>query len=193
MAICKRTGSGLSGERNRSRMRLKPMAICGISVLAGRPASEVAALTNGRFASSRPVTAHEFAPATDADMVQIRALVLLRRARLARRSLRLPSLLAPFALFFFPSGRKALGISARLGEITLVRQEQIEQLFRRARLGQRRAIELQSFGAGNRVFETKAHKPHEREANPSFRRSFRSAGLSRKKRGPIAPAPALRA
>ena len=30
--------------------------------------------------------------------------------------------------------------------------------------GQRRAIELQSFGAGDRVFETKAEKPHEREA-----------------------------
>jgi hypothetical protein len=50
----------------------------------------------------------------------------------------------------------------------------------RARLGQRRAIELQSFGAGNGVFETKADKPHDREAIPSFRRRFRSAGLSRK-------------
>jgi hypothetical protein len=126
-------------------------------------------------------------------MVQIRALALLRPARLACRNLRLPSLLAPFALFFFPSGREALGISARPGENTLVRQEQIEQLFRRARLGQRRAIELQSFGAGNRVFETKAEKPHEREAILFFRRGFHSAGSNRKKRGPIAPAPALRA
>jgi hypothetical protein len=50
------------------------------------------------------------------------------------------------------------------GEIALVLKEQIEQLFRRARLGQRHAIELQSFGAGNRVFATKAEKPHEREA-----------------------------
>ncbi|MGC2223355.1 MAG: hypothetical protein WA624_13845 [Methylocella sp.] len=90
--------------------------------------------------------------------------MLLRPARFARRSLRLPSLLAPFALFFFPSGRKALGTSARPGEITLVLQEQIEQLFRRARPGQRRAVELQSLGAGNRVFETRADKPHEREA-----------------------------
>ncbi|MGC2225174.1 MAG: hypothetical protein WA624_23815 [Methylocella sp.] len=81
--------------------------------------------------------------------------MLLRPARFARRNLRLPSLLAPFALFFFPSGRKALGTSARPGEIALVLQEQIEQLFRRARLGQRRAIELQSLGAGNRVFETR--------------------------------------
>ena len=118
---------------------------------------------NCRFASSRPVTAHEFAPAIDADMVQIRALELLRPARLACRNLRLPSLLAPFALFFFPSGRKALGTSAHPGEIALVLQEQIEQLFRRARLGQCRALELQSFGAGNRLFETKADKPHERE------------------------------
>jgi hypothetical protein len=97
-------------------------------------------------------------------MVQIRALVLLRTARLAWRNLRLPSLLAPFALFFFPSGRKALGTGARPGEIALVLQEQIEQLLRRARRGQRRAIELQSLGAGNRVLETKADKPHEQEA-----------------------------
>jgi hypothetical protein len=60
-------------------------------------------------------------------------------------------------------------------------------------ISKRRAIELQSFGAGYRVFETKAEKLHEREAIPSFRRSFRSAGLSRKKRSPIATAPALRA
>jgi len=59
-------------------------------------------------------------------------------------------------------------------------------------ISKRRAIELQSFGAGYRVFETKAEKPHEREAIPSFRRGFRSAGLSRKKRSPIATAPALR-
>ena len=97
------------------------------------------------------------------NLVQKRALVLLRPARLACRNLRLPSLLTPFALFFFPSGRKALGTSARPGEIALVLKEQIEQLFRRARWPGR-AIELQSFGAGNRVFETKAEKPHEREA-----------------------------
>ncbi|PNE12324.1 MAG: hypothetical protein CR217_03615 [Beijerinckiaceae bacterium] len=134
-----------------------------IAVLAGWPAFEVAALLNCRGASSRPVTAHEFAPAIDADLVQKRALVLLRPARLACRNLRLPSLLAPFALFFFPSGRKALGTSARPAEVALVLQEQIEQLFRPARWPGR-AIELQSFGAGNRVFETKAEKPHEREA-----------------------------
>src|ERR1700730_18469281 len=34
----------------------------------------------------------------------------------------------------------------------------------RARLGQRLAIEPQGFGVGNRVFETKAEKTHEREA-----------------------------
>jgi hypothetical protein len=70
------------------------------------------------------------------------------------------------------------------GEIALVLQEQIEQLFRRARLGQRRAIELQSLGAGNRVFETKAEKPREREAIPSSSRGFHSAGSKRKKRCP---------
>ncbi len=157
-----------------------------IAVLAGRPAFEVAALSNCRFASSRPVTVHEFAPAIDADMVQIRALVLLRPARLAWRNLRLPSLLAPFALFFFPSGRKALGTSARPGEITLVLQEQIEQLFRRARPGQRRAVELQSFSAGNRVFETKADKPHEREAiAPLIFRSIAGEIIERLQRQPL--------
>jgi hypothetical protein len=134
-----------------------------IAVLAGRPAFEVAALSNCRFASSRPVTAHEFAPAIDADLVQKRALVLLRPARLACRNLRLPSLLAPFALFFFPSGRKALGTSARPGEIALSLKNKSNSSSA-VPAGQRRAIELQSFGAGNCVFETKAEKPHEREA-----------------------------
>jgi hypothetical protein len=159
--------------------------------LAGRPALEVAALSICRFASSRPVTAHEFAPAIDADIVQIRALVLLNTARLAWRNLRLPSLLAPFALFFFPPGEKRLEPALALARSPLSFKNKSNSTSA-VPAGQRRAIELQSLGAGNRVLETKADKSYEREAIPSFRRSFRSAGSKRKKRSPIAPALALR-
>src|ERR1700716_2029368 len=42
--------------------------------------------------------------------------------------------------------------------------KQIEQLFHRTRLRQRLAIEPQGLGVGNRILESQAEKPHEREA-----------------------------
>src|SRR4030081_1863011 len=53
------------------------------------------------------------------------------------------------------------------GEIALVLQEpikQIEQLFHRARLSQRLAIEPQSVGVGNRILQLQTKKAHEGEA-----------------------------
>ena len=53
------------------------------------------------------------------------------------------------------------------GEMALVLQEpikQIEQLFHRARLGQRLAIEPQSLGVWNRILQLQTKKAHEGEA-----------------------------
>jgi hypothetical protein len=53
------------------------------------------------------------------------------------------------------------------GEIALVLQEpikQIEELFHRARLSQRLAIEPQSLGVGNRILQLQTKKAHEGEA-----------------------------
>jgi hypothetical protein len=156
-----------AGAHIRARRIGGPLLLTEFAIAIG-PAMN-AALQAARVAHH--VTAHEFVPAVDADMVlvtEIRAVMLLRPARVL-------VLLVVFGRLGFPVFRRFAFLDrlARIvllgadtivasmiwpahGEIALVLQEpikQIEQLFHRARLGQRLAIEPQSLGVGNRILQ----------------------------------------